>query len=527
MNKSAAHTKPADIREAIRSSASAVERRSCFGAHVCVQREANDHGVHPHAASLVRTVLNSPGEPLDAVTRALVEPRLGYDFSGVRVHRDDRAAESARAVNATAYTAGRHVVFGTDMFAPGTLRGRRLMAHELAHVVQQDAGVVAGTPVAPGLSVSSPDDPFERGARAAATDSFVSRTDMWPGQSRIRETSDNQSRMKQSRRLQCLPMNHLGGGMTFVQRQDQPNVGLANAGAVLGIIGGVAGVLGLGLAAFAYFRPPEALNPAPVTGGISINPNPFSFNTLQPTPVPEPPSNRPRFAQAQREAPALRKILDLRTDSENHADLNLALRSDGYNILAASVQPGAMQNYLGGSRGSSATVNFAQTQISPASPIFSAPEPTPGPAGLAATSAASQPSATSTATQAQTVPSQQSPATGQASTPAAGQPTSERAEVMVSFTGTNGKDQKPPQNFAGDISVKADGTVICTRCETTNGLGSAKVDGDFARVDYRAESASASTGSLVSPGSESSGGILPRFDVPNPPLLDRPGAIPE
>ena len=67
------------------------------------------------------------------------EPRFGYDFSQVRIHTDARAAESARAVNARAYTVGREVVFGAGQYSPGTAAGQRLLAHELTHIVQQRA----------------------------------------------------------------------------------------------------------------------------------------------------------------------------------------------------------------------------------------------------------------------------------------------------------------------------------------------------------------------------------------------------
>jgi hypothetical protein len=136
---------------------------------------------------IVHEVLRSPGQPLDATTRAYMEPRFGYDlsrvkvsgapkmtsaqltigaphdhyeqeadvlaykvtgmslpaaerrydFSGVRIHTDGRAAESARAVNALAYTVGNHVVVGAGQYAPTTLSGKRLLAHELAHTIQQ------------------------------------------------------------------------------------------------------------------------------------------------------------------------------------------------------------------------------------------------------------------------------------------------------------------------------------------------------------------------------------------------------
>ncbi len=90
------------------------------------------------------SALRGGGRPLPESVRAFFEPRFGHDFSQVRVHTDARAAESARAVNALAYTVGRHVVFGSGQFAPGTTLGDRLLAHELTHVVQQRAhGAIA------------------------------------------------------------------------------------------------------------------------------------------------------------------------------------------------------------------------------------------------------------------------------------------------------------------------------------------------------------------------------------------------
>jgi hypothetical protein len=88
------------------------------------------------APPLVSEVLRSPGEPLDAATRAFMEPRFGYDFSGVVLHADSRAAESARAIHARAYAAGRHIVFAEGEYNPNDIAGRRLLGHELTHVVQ-------------------------------------------------------------------------------------------------------------------------------------------------------------------------------------------------------------------------------------------------------------------------------------------------------------------------------------------------------------------------------------------------------
>lgn len=93
--------------------------------------------------SLVSEVLRSnSGQPLDQHTRSFIEPRLGHDFSRVRIHTDARAAESARAVHALAYTVGQDIVFERGQYAPGTAAGQRLLAHELTHVVQQQAAPV-------------------------------------------------------------------------------------------------------------------------------------------------------------------------------------------------------------------------------------------------------------------------------------------------------------------------------------------------------------------------------------------------
>jgi Domain of unknown function (DUF4157) len=112
------------------------------------------------APPIVHDVLRSPGQRLDATTRAFMEPRFGQDFSGVRVHTDAQAAESARSVNALAYTVGRDVVFGAGQYAPQTNVGQRLMAHELTHVMQQSNHSSLQTK----LTIGSVKDSFEQQA---------------------------------------------------------------------------------------------------------------------------------------------------------------------------------------------------------------------------------------------------------------------------------------------------------------------------------------------------------------------------
>jgi Domain of unknown function (DUF4157) len=112
----------------------------------------------------VRSVLDGPGHSLDRATLRDFRTRLGYDFSSVRVHVDQRAAESAASLSARAYAIGRHVVFGRGEYAPGTTTGRHLLGHELAHVIQQ----TRGGSVAPGAANPGLEAAAERAANQAS-----------------------------------------------------------------------------------------------------------------------------------------------------------------------------------------------------------------------------------------------------------------------------------------------------------------------------------------------------------------------
>jgi hypothetical protein len=85
----------------------------------------------------VSAPMHRNGEPLDDNTHSFFQKRFGFDFSAVRIHADSQAADSARSINALAYTVGRDVVFAASQYSPHTDRGRELLAHELAHVIQQ------------------------------------------------------------------------------------------------------------------------------------------------------------------------------------------------------------------------------------------------------------------------------------------------------------------------------------------------------------------------------------------------------
>jgi hypothetical protein len=131
-----------------------------------IQRRALDTS-ETEIPSSVDRVLQSPGRQLDHDTRASMESRFGHDFSRVRVHTDTHAASSAHEIHAAAYTSGTNIVFGDRRFDPHTPAGRQLLAHELAHVVQQHGP----SPIPAGIGAH--DDVHERTADRMA-DNVVS-----------------------------------------------------------------------------------------------------------------------------------------------------------------------------------------------------------------------------------------------------------------------------------------------------------------------------------------------------------------
>lgn len=190
-------------------------QRSCtscgqHGQGTCHSCGAGKGASTASAGDLVNQALQGPGQAIDPETRAYMEPRLGHDFSGVRLHTGSQAAASAGAMQANAYTVGRDIVFATGRYAPGSQTGKRLLAHELSHVVQQDTG---GTPTTMfARAVSHPSDATEREAVAAA-DTVVA-----------------------------------GGSYHPTLSADAALQGDLGGGAIAGIVGGaVAGAVGLGL----------------------------------------------------------------------------------------------------------------------------------------------------------------------------------------------------------------------------------------------------------------------------------------
>jgi hypothetical protein len=125
------------------------------------------HEVAPDPRASIKKVTRRQGRPLEQEVRQTYEVYFGRDLSSVRVHADESAAESAEALSADAYTVGRHIAFGRGQYAPNSRVGRRLLAHELAHVVQQQAGGPDSAAV-DSLPVASPRSAAERSADRAA-----------------------------------------------------------------------------------------------------------------------------------------------------------------------------------------------------------------------------------------------------------------------------------------------------------------------------------------------------------------------
>ena len=143
------------------------ECAECAGKERRMLRRSPAAGVLPGdtVPPIVYEVLRSPAQSLDAQTRAFMEPRFGQNFEDIRLHTDARAAQSARAVGARAYTLGRHLVFAADEYAPSTNAGRRLLAHELTHVLQQSRAPGSASGAA---RIGGQDDPHEVHAERVA-----------------------------------------------------------------------------------------------------------------------------------------------------------------------------------------------------------------------------------------------------------------------------------------------------------------------------------------------------------------------
>jgi hypothetical protein len=153
------------------------ECEQCKKKQMNLQRKSENVGAPDAVPAMVHDVLRSPGQPLDHATRAFFEPRFAHDFSNVRIHHDARAAQSARMVNARAYTAGSNIVFESGQYNPHSHPGRQLLAHELTHVVQQGSGKVGSRNAGEDVTLGDPGDAWERQAELASHNLGDSRLD--------------------------------------------------------------------------------------------------------------------------------------------------------------------------------------------------------------------------------------------------------------------------------------------------------------------------------------------------------------
>jgi hypothetical protein len=106
-----------------------------------MQLKASPHHKQSVPITTSRTIqaMRSGGQPLPKSLRNYLEPRFGHEFSQVRLHTDDRAIQASKEIGAKAFTLGKHIAFGERQFQPHSKEGKRLIAHELTHVVQQNS----------------------------------------------------------------------------------------------------------------------------------------------------------------------------------------------------------------------------------------------------------------------------------------------------------------------------------------------------------------------------------------------------
>jgi Domain of unknown function (DUF4157) len=187
------------IQQPFSSTRSRLLQRACpCGQHMngegeCAECQGKHEGTLQRAAvtttptqavpPIVHDTLQAPGQQLDADTRTFMESRFQHDFSGVRVHTDARAEESTQAVQAHAYTVGQDIVFAQGQYAPATSEGKKLLAHELTHVVQQDKSAASTLPI------GAVNDASEHEAKAISHQ--ISSGNNHPGKQHIKQHSSS------------------------------------------------------------------------------------------------------------------------------------------------------------------------------------------------------------------------------------------------------------------------------------------------------------------------------------------------
>jgi len=156
------------------------ECEECRKKHLQRKESASQTGdpVGAVVPTIVNEVMRSPGQPLDAATRGFMEPRFGHDFSRVRVFAGSAADSATQAIQARAYTHGRNIVFGAGEYTPATAEGKKLLAHELTHVVQQSNSAASD----PASQIGLASDPAEVEAERMAERVASSEVSVTPGQ---------------------------------------------------------------------------------------------------------------------------------------------------------------------------------------------------------------------------------------------------------------------------------------------------------------------------------------------------------
>jgi len=159
-----------------------------------IQRKESSSPSSTHDVSSYIHSLSTKGSTLPVESKQFFESRFGYDFSDVKIHHDSEAVRSARSVNALAYTSGNNIVFNQNQFSPGTGHGKKLLAHELTHVVQQKTNAMQGNAIQrlkvdpAGVAVDGPCGKFERRFtfrldNPATTDGYlIQRIDRYNGE---------------------------------------------------------------------------------------------------------------------------------------------------------------------------------------------------------------------------------------------------------------------------------------------------------------------------------------------------------
>lgn len=282
-------------------------------------------------------IASGRGHSLDTAVQRQLEQGLGANLSDVRVHTDGEADALARAVDAVAFTSGRDIFFRQGAYNPASPEGQWLLAHEAAHVVQQAAGPVAGTPAPGGVAISHPSDSFEEAANRMADAVTSGRS---ASATSMTGASPAAPIQRQAEGREAAPLQTPSDSSALpVQRQGWEVAGVAIAAA-----------------SFAVQLAPAG------SGGFNLTNVQFRYAREQAGPH--------EVRETSRSIIHLRSIKGL---GASYAFLHLVLRYDGHNIISAYTRQDVVEGYEGGTLGSEASVTFGAVQSSgPTEPVTQA-----------------------------------------------------------------------------------------------------------------------------------------------------------